>query len=110
MLAAVAVDVPELISVTKAVAAVLTCTERLEGRTAATRGGMGGGNGPHPVTSAKSKTAPVAPLVLVPAWTQVPVALIAIASMVGGVNPMANGVQLDPPFVVLNTRELEVAA
>src|SRR5262245_35683280 len=104
MLAAVAVDAPELITVTKAVAAVFTCTERLEGRTAATRGGMGGGKGPQPATSAKSKTAPVAPLLLLPAWRQVPVALIAIASMVGGVSPMASGVQLEPPFVVLNTR------
>ena len=58
--------------VTKAVAAFPTCTERLDGRTAATRGGTAGGSGPQPATKAKSNTRPVAPALLVPVCRQVP--------------------------------------
>jgi hypothetical protein len=110
MLAATAGNAPVLIKVTKAVAALFTCTERLEGRTAATRGGTAGGSGPQPATKAKSKTLPVAPALLVPVCRQVPVWLIARAWFVSVVSPTFRGVQFAPPLMVLNTPELEVAA
>ena len=50
MKGATAVDAPLLMRVTKAVAGVPTCTERLDGRTAAASGGTGAGIGPQVTT------------------------------------------------------------
>src|SRR5262245_8774416 len=78
MLTPVAGNEPVLMIVTNAVAGWFTCTERLDGRTAATSGGTSGGRGAQPATSEYSKTW-LFPALLLPACTQVPVWLIPMA-------------------------------
>src|SRR5262249_15547200 len=109
---ATAVEVPLLMSVTKAVAGVPTCTERLDGRTDASSGGTAGGSGPHVITMEESNTLPVAPLTLFPKCTHVPVWLIATdLSTFGtfGGCPTPNFVQVAAPSM-LRKSPLLVAA
>src|SRR5262245_15076408 len=85
-------DDPELMIVTNAVAGWFTCTDRLDGRTAATSGGTVGGIGPQPATSVYSKTW-LFWLLFVPACTQVPVWLIPIEKRGPEPRPMFSGDQ-----------------